>query len=59
MYHDADTDCAGGKAAKRAVSLLGFDHPIPMEWEEDEVHKWNPMEHSVYLEPIPVERECG
>ncbi|KAH7182294.1 uncharacterized protein B0J16DRAFT_147532 [Fusarium flagelliforme] len=55
MYHDADTDCTRGKAETRAISLVRFD-PIPLEWDEEQdgVKKWDPMDHPICSEPIPV-----
>ncbi|KAJ4263553.1 hypothetical protein NW762_006372 [Fusarium torreyae] len=56
MYHDADVDCSGDKARERAISLVRFD-PIPLDWAEDEVRKFDPMEHPVCSEPIPTKHK--
>lgn len=58
MYHDADIGCKRGEVEKRAVSLVRFD-PIPLVWDEEQdgVKKWDPMDHPICSEPIPIVNE--
>ncbi|RGP66276.1 hypothetical protein FSPOR_6654 [Fusarium sporotrichioides] len=57
IYHDANTDCSGGKAEKRAISLVTFD-PIPYPYEEDGVSdEHNPMKNPICSQPMPVRHE--
>lgn len=46
MYPDADVEW-GATSKDREVNLVRFD-PIPIEWEEGEVVRWDPMEHPIY-----------
>ncbi|KAM0493930.1 hypothetical protein ACHAP8_008954 [Fusarium lateritium] len=55
-YHDKDTDCTRELAEKRAISLVTFE-PIPLELEEGEVPKHDPMEHPIYSRPIAIRHE--
>ncbi|KAH7000753.1 hypothetical protein EDB80DRAFT_724424 [Ilyonectria destructans] len=48
MYPDADVQW-GADSDDRQVDLVQFD-PIPIEVEEDEILKWDPMEHPVHSE---------
>ncbi|KAH6892932.1 hypothetical protein B0T10DRAFT_481120 [Thelonectria olida] len=62
MYPDADIKCGGAAGHARDVYLVRFD-PIPQEWAEDEVPKFDPMEHPVHSKRMkardPEYFECG
>ncbi|KAH7134277.1 hypothetical protein EDB81DRAFT_844854 [Dactylonectria macrodidyma] len=47
MYPDADINCGGAASEARNIYLVTFD-PIPQDWTEDEVIKFDPMEYPVY-----------
>ncbi|KAH7124945.1 hypothetical protein B0J13DRAFT_565912 [Dactylonectria estremocensis] len=47
MYPDADINCRGAAGEARDVYLVRFD-PIPQDWAEDEVIRFDPMKHPVY-----------
>lgn len=46
MYPDADVQW-GANSEDHEVDLVTFD-PIPLELEEDEIAKWDPMEHPIH-----------
>lgn len=48
VYPHANIDCRGADGAEREIDVVTFD-PIEQEWEEDEVRRFDPMEHPVYV----------
>ncbi|UPK96228.1 hypothetical protein LCI18_007163 [Fusarium solani-melongenae] len=48
VYPHANIDCRGADGAAREIDIVTFD-PIEQEWEEDEVRKFDPMEHPIHV----------
>ncbi|KAJ3467597.1 hypothetical protein MRS44_005161 [Fusarium solani] len=48
VYPHANIDCRGADGAEREIDIVTFD-PIEQEWEEDEVRRFDPMEHPVHV----------
>ncbi|KAJ4319635.1 hypothetical protein N0V84_006271 [Fusarium piperis] len=53
MYTDAEIETRGADGEARHVYLVRFD-PIPVEWGEDEIPTFDPMQHPVHSEQIKV-----
>ncbi|RMJ12212.1 hypothetical protein CDV36_008130 [Fusarium kuroshium] len=48
VYPHANIDCRGADGAEREIDIVTFD-PIEQEWEEDEVRRFDPMQHPVHV----------
>ncbi|KAL2752062.1 hypothetical protein ACRALDRAFT_1066143 [Sodiomyces alcalophilus JCM 7366] len=57
MYPDADVQW-GANHEDREVYLVKFD-PIPIEWEEGETVKFDPMEHPIHSERMSARGRKG
>ncbi|KAH7271058.1 hypothetical protein NW759_001559 [Fusarium solani] len=56
MYLDADIQW--GPDQDHNVCLVKFD-PMPIEWEEGETVRWDPMEHPVHSEHMKARERVG
>lgn len=58
MYLDANSDIQSSPDQGHNVCLVQFD-PMPMEREEGEVVRWDPMEHPIYTKCMKLIDEKG
>ncbi|KAI8666873.1 hypothetical protein NCS57_00914300 [Fusarium keratoplasticum] len=57
IYPHINIDCRGADGAKREIDIVTFD-PIEQEWEEDEVRRFDPMEHPVHVTRKKAREDC-